>query len=164
MNPARDRGEAAQPVADPTIRRTALTGMRRYMATRTQARVLLGGKRAGFQGEIPGLMEEALISLENAHPLFLAGGFGGVTADIATALGADDGNWLPPLADAPLPDPRWESGRTRLLAHAAKPTWAGLNNGLSKEENRRLAATHRPSDMAALVSLGLGRLRSASGE
>jgi hypothetical protein len=137
--------------------------MRRYMATRTQGRVLLGGKRSGFQGEIPGLMEEALISLENAHPVFLAGGFGGVTADIVQALGVDDGSWLPTLADAPPSDPRWESGRMRLLAHAAQPVWSGLNNGLSDEENRRLAATHRPSDIAALVSLGLGRLRSIGG-
>jgi hypothetical protein len=35
-----------------------------------------------------------------------------------------------------------------------------LKNGLSDEENRRLAASHRSSDIAALVSLGLGRLRS----
>ena len=35
--------------------------------------------------------------------------------------------------------------------------WTGLDNGLSDEENRRLADSHRPSEIAALVSLGLGR-------
>lgn len=30
-------------------------------------------------------------------------------------------------------------------------------NGLTEEENQRLAACHRPSEIAALVSLGLGR-------
>jgi hypothetical protein len=45
----------------------------------------------------------------------------------------DDGSWLPPDA------------------------------GLDDDENRRLAATHRPSDIAALVSLGLGRLRRDAG-
>lgn len=163
MDPARDRDEAAQSVADTALRRRALTGMRRYMATRTHGRVLLGGKRSGFQGEIPGLMEEALISLEHAHPIYLAGGFGGVTADIAQALGIDDGAWLPPLAEAPQPDPRWDDGCNRLVAHAAQPAWAGLKNGLSDDENRRLAASHRPSDIAALVSLGLGRLRNTGG-
>jgi SLOG cluster2 len=163
MDPAHGRDEAAQSITDAALRQRALTGMRRYMLTRTQGQVLLGGKRSGFQGEIPGLMEEALISLEQAHPVYLAGGFGGVTADIAQALGVDDGAWLPPLSDAPPPDPRWADGRARLVAHAAQPTWAGLKNGLSDEENRRLAASHRPSDIAALVSLGLGRLRSAGG-
>jgi hypothetical protein len=162
-DPAKDRGEAAQSIADPALRRRALTGMRRYMVTRTQGRILLGGKRSGFQGEIPGLMEEALISLQSAHPVYVAGGFGGVTADIAQALGVDDGGWLPPLTDAPPPDPRWVDGRTRLVAHAAQATWAGLKNGLTADENRRLAASHRPSDIAALVSLGLGRLRSTGG-
>jgi hypothetical protein len=163
MDPARDRDEAAQSIADAALRRHALTGMRRYMATRTQGRVLLGGNRHGFQGEIPGLMEEALISLEHAHPVYLAGGFGGVTADIAQALAVDDGAWLPPLVDAPPPDPRWQNGRNRLVAHAARPAWFGLKNGLSDDENQRLAASHRPSDIAALVSLGLGRLRNAGG-
>jgi hypothetical protein len=137
--------------------------MRRYMAMHTQGRVLLGGTRNRFQGPIPGLMEEALISLEHAHPIYLAGGFGGATADIAQALGVDDGAWLPPRADAPRPDPRWEDGRARLRALAAQRRWTGLNNGLSDDENRRLAASHRPSDIAALVSLGLGRLRGAGG-
>jgi hypothetical protein len=162
-DPARDREDAAQPVADPVLRRRALTGMRRYMATHTQGRALLGGKRGGFQGEIPGLMEEALISLQHGHPVYLAGGFGGVTADIAQALGVDDGAWLPPLGDAPAPDPRWTDGFARLRALFVKPGWAGLNNGLADHENRRLAASHRPSDIAALVSLGLGRLRKAVG-
>jgi SLOG cluster2 len=161
-DPARDREDAAQPVADPALRRRALTGMRRYMATHTQGRALLGGKRSGFQGEIPGLMEEALISLQYGHPVYLAGGFGGVTADIAQALGIDDGAWLPPFADAPAPDRRWADGFARLRALSAEPSWAGLNNGLSNDENRRLAASHRPSDIAALVSLGLGRLRKLS--
>jgi hypothetical protein len=51
----------------------------------------------------------------------------------------------------------------RLRALFVKPGWAGLNNGLADHENRRLAASHRPSDIAALVSLGLGRLRKAVG-
>ena len=36
-------------------------------------------------------------------------------------------------------------------------SWVGLENGLSDEENRELAASHRPSEIAALISLGLGK-------
>lgn len=161
VDPAHDREEAALAVDDADLRRRALTSMRRYMGTQISGRVLLGGKRRGFQGEISGLMEEALIALDSSQPLFLAGGFGGVTADIAHALGVDDGAWLPPAPDAPQDDPRWIDGRRRLADRAAAPAWGGLRNGLTEEENRRLAASHRPSDIAALVSLGLGRLRTA---
>lgn len=159
VDPAAGRDEAPVPVEDPGEQRRALTGMRRYLRRHTSARVFLGGKRSGFQGEIPGLMEEALLAVEAKQPIYLAGGFGGVTADIISALGVDDGGWLPPDASAGPPDPRWEDGYARLAAHASQPHWRGLANGLADDENRRLAATHRPSDIAALVSLGLGRLR-----
>lgn len=160
---AAGRGEAPVPLEDPGEQHRALTGMRRYLQRHTSARVFLGGKRSGFHGEIPGLMEEALLAAQAEQPIYLAGGFGGVTADIIRALGVDEGSWLPPDASAEPPDPRWEDGYARLAAHAARPHWRGLGNGLDDDENRRLAATHRPSDIAALVSLGLGRLRRDTG-
>ena len=43
---------------------------------------------------------------------------------------------------------------------AAHGGWAVLNNGLSADENWRLARTHRPSQVAALIATGLGRLSS----
>jgi hypothetical protein len=156
IDPDFQRAEEPQPVSDPGVKQTSLTAMRRYMGTKTAGRVLLGGKRHDFQGEIPGLMEEALIALEARQPLYLAGGFGGATADIAAALGIDGGASTERYDRLP-PDPRWEKGREALTVLAASPGWVGLNNGLTEDENRRLAATYRPSDIAALVSLGLGR-------
>jgi hypothetical protein len=157
----KDRGEDPVPVEDHEVRKRALTGMRRYMASQTTGVVLLGGKRHHFQGEMPGLMEEALLALEAQKPVFLAAGFGGATLDIAKALSVDDGQWLPPLAGAPADDPRLSLGRERLERVARQPGWKGLANGLSDDENRRLAAAHRPSDIAALVGIGFGRLRTA---
>jgi SLOG cluster2 len=158
IDPATDRGEDPVVVEDAGILRAGLTAMRRYMAMQTQGRVLMGGKRNGFQGEIPGLMEEVLLSIEAGQPVYLAGGFGGVTADIVEALGVDGNAWLTKRTDAPPDDPRWITGRERLRAVSSSATWKGLQNGLSDDENQRLAATHRPSDIAALVSMGLGRL------
>jgi hypothetical protein len=158
IDPKVGRAENAVPVDDPALRQRALTSMRRYMASRTNGGVLLGGKRHGFQGAIPGLMEEALLALEAHKPIYLAGGFGGVTLDIAKALSVDDGHWLLPDTNAAADDPRLETGRSRLEAVAHDPAWSGLGNGLSDAENRRLAAAHRPSDIAALVGMGLGRL------
>jgi hypothetical protein len=158
INPATGRGEAPEVIADPTLRARALTALRQYMTNRTQGRVLIGGKRHGFQGILPGLMEEALMTLELGKPLYLAGGFGGVTADVSRALRVDDGAWLSERSDAEAEDPRLIEGRNRLSRSAAQRTWKGLKNGLSDDENCRLAASYRPSDIAALVSLGLGRL------
>jgi hypothetical protein len=157
VDPAAGREEAPRPVEDAEERERSLTGFRRYMAGKTQARVLLGGKRRDFRGALPGLLEEALLSLEAGQPVYLAGGFGGVTYDITRALGVDDGSWLPRRADDPADDPRLTAGIERLKALRDSNAWKGLDNGLSDEENQRLAASHRPSDVAALVSLGLGR-------
>lgn len=164
IDPAAGRSEQPQTIDDPALRGRSLTALRRYMAGRTDGRILIGGRRRGFQGDMPGLAEEALISLAAGRPLYLAGGFGGVTLDAAVALGVDDGAWLPQRANAPAEDPRFVSAIDRLKALTSSASWTGLGNGLSGEENRRLAASHRPSEIAALVSLGLGRLNAAAGD
>lgn len=156
-DPSAGRGEAPVPDVEPELRQRSLTSMRRYMLGWQHGRVFLGGRREGFQGELPGLMEEALLTLEHGQPIYLAGGFGGVTLDIARALNVDDGVWLPPGDSAPL-DPRYARGYELLLELTRSRNWSWLHNGLTDGENRRLAASHRPSDIAALVSLGLGRL------
>lgn len=137
--------------------RSGLTGMRRYVTAHTQARVLLGGKRAGFLGRYPGLVEEALMSIEKEHPVFLAGGFGGVTLDIVGVVEPAAVAWLPAWPDASPPDERLMAG-LEALGRVVTDGWASLRNGLTDEENRRLAATHRPSEIAALIGLGVGRL------
>jgi hypothetical protein len=146
-----------EPVTDPNVRQRSLTGLRRYMVTQTNGRVLIGGKRVDFQGHLPGVLEEALISVEADQPVYLVGGFGGATADMIKALRIDDGDWLPTDADAPAADERLMAGLAQLTEIAKSKSPKSLSNGLSSEENRRLAATHRPSEIAALISLGLGR-------
>lgn len=159
VRPGDGRGEDPVPVDDDEMKRKALTGLRRYMRGETKGCVVMGGKRHGFQGALPGLMEEVLIALERPEPqpVYLAGGFGGVSADIIKALGVDDLAWLPADADAPPDDPRLIDGCERLAALRRSVGWRTPDNGLSADENSRLAATHRPSEIAALVSLGLGR-------
>lgn len=158
IEPSAGRGEEPQPEGDPQVRRRALTAMRGYLSAHSQGLVLLGGRRHGFQGRLPGLMEEALLSLHRRLPLYPAAGFGGVTLDIVRALRVDDGAWLPDDPGAPPPDTRFLDGRAELRAVADAPDWTGLGNGLTEDENRVLTASHRPGDIAALVGLGLGRL------
>lgn len=151
-----NRDEAPKPVDDPQLRSAALTGLRRHLTEVCDARVLIGGRREGFQGAMPGVIEEALLAVNARQPVFLAGGFGGATYDAASALGLYVEGWPKP-ADGP----DWFSS---LRIAYEDSDWSPELNGLSREENLRLAATHRPSDVAALVSLGLGRLEADTGD
>jgi hypothetical protein len=157
IDPYLNRPEEPIPEADAKIVKQSLTALRRYMARHTQGRIFIGGRRRGFQGDMPGVVEEALISLDARQPIYLAGGFGGVTVDILQALGIDDGAWLPQGPDMASPDERLVRGIGMLENIRNRDDWTGLENGLSDEENRKLAAAHRPSEIAALISLGLGR-------
>jgi hypothetical protein len=162
IEPGSSRGENPEPVVDAEVRGEALTGLRRYMSAQTDARVLIGGRRAGFQGRLPGLMEEAILTISRNRPLYLAGGFGGVTSEIAKILGRDDLGWLPKPSDGIPEDPRLTAGRGELAKLLQSDPRPNTENGLSVDENRRLAATHRPGDIAALISVGLGRYRDPS--
>lgn len=127
------------------------------MTEHTHGRVFVGGKRVGFQGKMPGLLEEAILSVEQQQPIYLAGGLGGITYDIAKALDVNTGEWFPEVASAPPFDERTAEGLSRLRKSVKATGRSSLNNGLSAEENRQLAACHRPSEIATLISLGLGR-------
>lgn len=157
MDGSAERSQAPMPSPDEATQKRSLTELRRYMASNTHGRVLIGGKRQGFQGDMPGILEEALFAFEKSQPIYLAGGFGGMTWDIAKALGIDRGNWLPALPNQPAPDKRVTIGMSRMTEAVKATGWRSLENGLTREENQSLAACHRPSEIAALVSLGLGR-------
>ncbi len=135
-----------RPLHQPTNEEWAagLTAMRRVVRRATHARVVLGGRVTGYKGVMPGIAEEALLSLRKRQPLFLLGGFGGCTRDIAETLGLVD---------------RWAGSR---------PVWPGrekfeefssdLSNGLSEEENATLARTPHIDQANVLVLRGLHRL------
>jgi hypothetical protein len=141
-----EREEAAEAIDDPA---SALTAMRRHLAGSTGARVLIGGKLQGFQGVMPGVMEEATLAVAAGQPVYLAGGFGGATGLLAAAAVDNE-----PLLG-------WETEgvaeETFKLAHVAVES--GLPpNGLSRDQNRRLATTYRPSEVAWLIATGLQKI------
>ena len=66
---------------------------RRLITNRIDARVILGGKMGvladnadRYSGVMPGVAEEAIMTLEADKPLIVFGAFGGVSRDIAIAL------------------------------------------------------------------------------
>ena len=121
--------------------------MRLAMRDKTQARIVLGGRVAGYKGRMPGIAEETLLSLESRQPLFLLGGFGGCTRDIAETIG--------------LVDP-WAGSRSDWTERPAFEIYtpSDLYNGLSDEENAVLARTPHIQQAVTLVSQGLRRIFS----
>ena len=126
---------------------TGLTTMRRTMRGETDARIVLGGRVEGYKGAMPGIAEETLLSLEAGQPLFLIGGFGGCTRDIAETVGLVD-TWTGSRSGWP--------GRQ----HFKRYTQNDLHNGLSSEENQVLARTPHLDQAVTLVMQGLRRLRN----
>lgn len=121
-----------------------LAAMRLAMRSGTHARIVLGGRVGQFKGSMPGIAEEALLSLQAKQPIFLIGGFGGCTRDIAETIGLA----LPWAASRP----NWPR-RHEFEAF----TWESLNNGLTLEENAVLALTPHIDQAIALVLRGLLR-------
>ncbi len=74
----------------------ALSAMRKRMNDDCQVRVVLGGRRTGYLGVMPGVAEEAFLAWDAFKPLLVLGGFGGVASDIAGSLGLYEGDWAQP--------------------------------------------------------------------
>lgn len=122
-----------------------LTSLRRVMCAESDARIALGGDLEGHKGRMPGVAEEAMLSLQSQQPVFLIGGFGGCTRDIAEIMGLAD-----PKKGTPRPD--WDARDFfKGLDHES------LNNGLTLEENRQLARIPHLGLAVILVRRGLNR-------
>jgi hypothetical protein len=146
------------------------------------ARILLGGKvsptlsvgadgkreEKWYSGRIPGVVEEALLSLRAGQPVYLVGGFGGATAvviDLLEGCPRDEFTWAyqkrAPHAEEmrriyQQRGPAWEDypAMTKSFAEFGVDQLAA-KNGLSIEENRELFQCR---DVTRIVELLLGGL------
>ena len=122
-----------------------LTAMRSVMRAECHARVFLGGRVEGYRGRMPGIAEEALLSFQYRQPVFLLGGFGGCTRDIAETIGLVD-RWTGPRL-------MWKGSQSFKCYSPSN-----LQNGLSYAENVCLALTPHIDQAIELVSKGLDTL------
>ena len=81
---------------------------RRMVSVCADARVIMGGKMGilsdcadAYDGAIPGVVEEAIMTLEENKPLIVLGAFGGAARDIAIALGIMDTSFKVPRGEQP---------------------------------------------------------------
>jgi hypothetical protein len=154
INPLVNRTSEAETV-ETDLERSSLTSARSVMASVVDGRVALGGQREGFRGRMPGVIEEAILAVQAETPLYIAGGYGGIAGDMAVALGIDSKNWLGlDVSKSPY--------LNELRSAVADCGWRPTTNGLTEEENQRLAITYRAGEIASLVMTGLNRItRSA---
>ncbi len=160
-------------IADTPARRFAwarsLTELRTRLVAETDSRVVLGGKTKGFFGVYPGVLEEAVLTLESQDPkpLFVVGAFGGAGRIVVDMLrgvdreelttewaeqNIDDYDAVVDLyARAGIPFRTPESIADSLRAKRALGFAGALRNGLSDEENEELFDGTDPRRLVELV-------------
>lgn len=77
-------------IEDRYIYSECFKAMREKMALDSNARIVVGGKKIGYLGFIPGIVEEALYSIINSKPLYIVGGFGGISQSLARVFEGHD--------------------------------------------------------------------------
>ena len=151
-----------------------LNAMREQITAQSQARLVIGGKLAGFSGLVPGVVEEAWFSITQMKPLYLAGGFGGAAralCDLMLGLAREELSdaWASEKIkdyDAAVALYHQHGGEFRsvqqmqadIVALTNAGLAAALNNGLDEIENRELLRCTDAQRIAQLVLRGLGRI------
>ncbi|MCP4043413.1 MAG: TIR domain-containing protein [Gammaproteobacteria bacterium] len=157
-----------------------LSLMRKQMTEQTHARIVIGGSLIKFLGLVPGVVEEAYMSLRIGHPLFLVGAFGGAARavsdllmDIKSHKCAIDFDFTDDDLGKVVPDFKASVscyaehggefiGMTQMGREIREKGKQGLamalNNGLDDVENEELIYCLDPLRIAELVLTGLSRL------
>jgi hypothetical protein len=158
------------------LRARGLTHLRNQLDSLCDARLCLGGRRSGSAGRFPGVIEEALIAVQNDTPLFLAGLLGGATKQVINAIEQnempDDFCKVTPVHDLyqspPIieNDPATEADRIvertvvwRAFVQSGVSKLAAVNR-LTQDENKELFHTPVLDRVIQLVLTALSRLRT----
>jgi len=157
------------------LRARGLTHLRHRLDEFCQARFCLGGRRGGSQGRFQGVIEEALLSVQERRPLYLAGLLGGATRQVIDAI---EGQPMPEDFCRPVQmrelfaSPPWrENDPATLPDREADPkqVWMTFRetgvkdlaeqNRLDEKENAELFHTPVLDRAIQLVLTGLARLK-----
>lgn len=143
-----------------------LSEMRATMIRNCDVRICAGGRHFGYKGKMPGVLEEIIIAVEMKRPLFLLGGFGGVTASACKII---LNGTLPPELTLDWQIQNNAGYKEVLDFFSSRPDQCvvdytsltdilkieNLNNGLSKEDNLLLFKTSFIDEALYLIFKGL---------
>jgi hypothetical protein len=158
----------------------SLYRMRQIITENTDARIVLGGKLAGFGGLMPGIVEETLLAIRHGQAVYIAGGFGGAAHLVALAIQGQkpfylsreyqdkiSSDYADTLAyyeqrkrkspDLVLADVDYGSALRELEAYGGQGLAA--RNGLSESENLELFSTGSVDAALFLIMKGLSAIR-----
>jgi len=68
--------------------------LRESMTKDCDAKIVIGGKLSNYLDYIPGVLEEAIYQIEAKKPLFIVGGFGGVSNEISKLILGENSSYL----------------------------------------------------------------------
>ncbi len=144
----------------------SLTFMRDKMISECDVRISAGGTMSGYLGSMPGVLEEIFFAIQKKKPIYLLGGYGGITAKVCSFLKTNN-----------MPDEltlNWQMENNKFYSELLEEytrlslnvdySWIkklsieSLNNGLSKEENLKLFDTPFPDEAICLIARGLRNL------
>ncbi len=126
------------------------------------ARIFIGGRGKNFIGQMAGLLEEFRLALDAHHPIFLIGGFGGITKMLADKIAQNRYTSNDFLQKA-----REDAGYDAVRAYYNDQgqaidysfidglTYASLHNGLTEEQNRLLFNTVNIFDILPVLLDGI---------
>ena len=135
--------------------------MREEMIGACDARICVGGKTKGYQGKMPGVLEEILIANKQNCPIYLLGGFGGIVHIVCEFLeGKIDIDDLKEQCKGGSPEYKQllETYGEQVDYEKIGSQLKTINlstNGLSEEENRILFKTKYVDEAVQLVMKGL---------
>ena len=132
-------------------------------------RISAGGRLTGYKGWMPGVLEEIALAVEMVKPIFLVGGFGGVTQSVCRLVAVktvpDDLTFTWQLNNNPGLEDMTTFAASRGLDY--EPQYqraldivmnAELRNGLDAAENARLFETPFVDEVIHLVLKGISQL------
>ena len=132
-----------------------LADMRSAMAGETSARIILGGAVTGVTNGVPGIVAEALATLEAGKPLLVVGAVGGVSRDVAWILGLLADSERVVRDDSVYRDkegnPYAYLEQIKRLAHHAETYTTNLKQHGLLEDAKRLAVSESYAEIEALV-------------
>ena len=141
----------------------SLTKMRKTMEHDVNARILIGGRLSRFKGKYAGVLEEFLIANKSKHPIYLIGGFGGAAKAIIDIRKGE----CVDLEYLAYTTPHYkEFVEYYNLANQDKINYeliikeineAQLNNGLTVDENEKLASSINIIEIVSLILKGLNK-------
>lgn len=148
----------------------SLTRMREEMENNVNARIILGGRTYGFKGRYAGVLEEFIISKSQKKPIYLLGGFGGISKNIIDIIEGKitESNLFEKANKDPyyLDFINYYNGIEKdnpinyktICEDIFSTGVSSLNNGLSNDENAILFYSTNVLEIVSLILKGLNNI------